>query len=157
MNKQLTGLIMAMTLAASAAAQVSVTDPWVRATVPQQKVSGAFMKLHSVRDARLIEVRSELAGTVEIHRMQMVGQVMKMHAVQGVDLPAGKAVALAPGAYHVMLMDLKQQLKEGEQVPLTLVVEGKDGKRKTIAVMAPVKQLGHVAPQAGQHMQHMAH
>ena len=86
--------------------------------------------------------RSPVAGVVEIHEMTMVDNVMKMRAVPGLDLPAGKAVELKPGGYHVMLMDLKAPLKAGDSVALTLVIEGKDGKKETVAVKAPVKALG---------------
>ena len=78
--------------------------------------------------------------------MTMEKDVMKMRAVPGLDLPAGKAVELKPGGYHVMLMDLKQQMKEGDTVPLTLVIEGKDKKRSTIEVKAPVKPLAAATP-----------
>ena len=86
-------------------------------------------------------VSSPAAGVAEVHEMAMDGSVMKMRAVPGLDLPAGKAVDLKPGGYHVMLMGLKQQLKDGETVPLTLVIEAKDGKRETLEVKAPVKAL----------------
>jgi len=66
---------------------------------------------------------------------------MKMRAVPVLELPAGKAVELKPGGYHVMLLDLKQQLKNGDSVALSLVVEGKDGKRETVEIKAPVKPL----------------
>jgi copper(I)-binding protein len=133
--------LSALALSLPAAAQVTVKDPWVRGTVAQQKATGAFMQLTSTQDARLVEARSPLAGTVEIHEMTMEKDVMKMRAVSGLDLPAGKTVELKPGGYHVMLMDLKQQMKEGETVSLTLVVEGKDKKRSTVEVKAPVKPL----------------
>ncbi len=123
-----------------ACAQTTVKDPWVRGTVAQQKATGAFMQLTSAQ-GELVSAKSPVAGVVEIHEMAMEGSVMKMRAVPGLDLPAGKAVDLKPGGYHVMLMDLKQQLKEGESVPLTLVVEAKDGKRETLEVKAPVKAL----------------
>jgi copper(I)-binding protein len=71
----------------------------------------------------------------------MEGNVMKMSAVPGLELPAGKTVDLKPGGYHVMLMDLKKELKGGDMVPVTLVVEGADKKRETIEVKAPVKAL----------------
>ena len=67
---------------------------------------------------------------------------MKMKAVPGLDLPAGKMVELKPGGYHVMMMDLKRELKAGETVPVTLVVEGADNKRESIEVKAMVKALG---------------
>lgn len=132
-------LIASATFAAFA--QVTVKDPWVRATVPQQKSTGAFMQITSVKDTRLVEVRSPLAGVAEIHEMVMEKDVMKMRAVPGVALPAGKTVELKPGGYHVMLMELKGQAKEGGTVPVTLVVEGKDGNREMIEVKAPVKPL----------------
>jgi len=72
----------------------------------------------------------------------MEGNVMKMRAIPGLDLPAGKAVKLDSGGYHVMLMDLKQELKAGSTVPVTLVVEGKDGKRESVEVKAQVRELG---------------
>ena len=128
-------------LALASQAQTAVKDPWVRGTVPTQKASGAFMHITSTAGGKLVAAASPVAGVVEIHEMTMDGNVMKMRAVPGLDLPAGKTVELKPGGYHVMLMDLKQQLKPGETVPLTLTIEGKDGKRETIEVKAPVKPL----------------
>jgi copper(I)-binding protein len=122
-------------------AQVTVKDPWVRATVPAQKATGAFMQITSAQDARLVEAKSPVAGVVEVHEMVMEKDVMKMRAVKSLDLPAGKTVELKPGGYHVMLMDLKEQMKEGATVPVTLVIEGKDKKRSTVEVKAPVKSL----------------
>ena len=122
-------------------AQVTVKDPWVRATVPAQQATGAFMQITSAQDARLVEARSPVAGVVEVHEMVMEKEVMKMRAMKGLDLPAGKTVELKPGGYHVMLMDLKEQMKEGTTVPVTLVVESKDRKRSTVEVKAAVKPL----------------
>jgi hypothetical protein len=134
----LSGLALA---AQSALAQTTVKDAWVRGTVAQQKSTGAFMQVTSAQGGKLVSAQSPVAGVVEIHEMAMEGNVMKMRAVPGLDLPAGKPVELKPGSYHVMLMELKQQLKEGDTVPVTLVVEGKDGKRENIEVKAPVKAL----------------
>ena len=127
-------------------AQVTVKDPWVRATVSQQKATGAFMQITSAQDARLVEAKSPVAGVVEVHEMSMEKDVMKMRAIPELALPAGKAVELKPGGYHVMLMDLKQQMKEGGTVPLTLVIEGKDKKRSTVEVKASIKPLTTAAP-----------
>lgn len=126
---------------ATAAAQITVKDPWVRATVPLQTVTGAFMHLTAHQNARLVEVHSPVAATAEVHETTIKNNVMRMRAVTGLDLPAAKAVELRPGGYHVMLFDLKQQLKDGDIVPLTLVVEGKDKKRETIELRAPVRPL----------------
>ncbi|CAN7452566.1 copper chaperone PCu(A)C [Pseudoduganella sp. LjRoot289] len=141
MNTKFFAALFALALAAGAQAQVTVKDPWVRATVPAAKASGAFMQLQSAQDARLVEVRSSVAGVVEIHQMAMENNMMKMQQVDGIDLPAGKPVELASGGYHIMLMMLKRQLKEGETVPLTLVVQKKDKKLETVELNVAVRPL----------------
>lgn len=154
MKKHLFALLATSLLSGAALAQVTVTDPWVRATVPQQKSAGAFMQVQSATPARLLEVRSPL-GRGEIHNMQMEAGVMKMHPVKGIDLPAGKVVNLASGGYHVMLFNLTQQLKEGDTVPLTLVVEDAKRKRHEVKVNVPVKPIGYSPPRpAGAHSGH---
>lgn len=137
-----------------AAAQVAVKDPWVRATVPQQKATGAFMQIETRQATRLIEARSPVAGVVEFHEMKMENNVMKMRQVDGLDVPAGKAVELKPGGYHVMLMDLKEQMKEGASVPVTLVFEGADKKRETVEVKATVRSLTGTAAKKDPHEGH---
>jgi copper(I)-binding protein len=134
--------MLAALVALGAQAQTTVAEPWVRGTVPQQKATGLFANITSAKGGKLVSASSPVAGVVEIHEMAMEGTMMKMRALPtGLDLPAGKAVALKPGGYHVMLMDLKQQLKVGETVPVTLVIEGADKARETIEVKAPVKAL----------------
>ena len=128
--------------AAAASAQVTVTDPWVRGTVTGQKATGAFMQLIATESATLVSVESPVAGTVQIHEMKMENDVMKMRAIPRLDLPAGKAVELKPGGYHMMLMDLKQPLKKGEAVPISLRFEAKDKTFKTIEIKAQVRELG---------------
>ncbi|MBL8386362.1 MAG: copper chaperone PCu(A)C [Burkholderiales bacterium] len=141
MNFRLVSAALCAALAIPAIAQVTIKDPWVRATVPQQKATGAFMQITTAQDTRLVEARSPVAGVVEIHEMKMENNVMKMRAVSGLDVPAGKGAELKPGGYHVMLMELKEQMKEGATVPVTLVFEGKDRKRETVDVKATVRPL----------------
>jgi copper(I)-binding protein len=150
MNRRLLALALAslVSLPALAVAQVSVSEPWIRATVPAAKVAGAFMQLKSAKTVKLVEVKSPVAGRVELHQMAMEGQTMRMRAVDAIELPAGQTVNLASGGYHVMLFDLKQQLKDGEQVPLTLVVQDAAGKRENVVVTVPVKPLTYTAPPA---------
>jgi copper(I)-binding protein len=128
-------LILAILLAAAdpaALAQVEVREAWIRATVPSARSSGLFMQLRSAQAAQLVEVRSSVAGMAEIHQMKMDGQMMRMQTVGAIDLPAGQAVNLAAGGYHIMLMDLKRQLKEGETVPVTLVIRNKGKGAATV-------------------------
>jgi copper(I)-binding protein len=144
--KRFTFLISLALASLAASAQVTVSEPWVRATVPQQKATGAFMKLQSTQDAKLISAKSPAAGIVEVHEMAMEG------AVDVLALPMGKAVELKPGGYHVMLMDLKSQVKDGDAVPLTLTFETKDGKRQTLEVKAPARNMN--APAQAPHGGH---
>ncbi len=135
-------------LASTANAQVTVKDAWVRATVPQQQATGAFMQLSAAKDSKLVSASSPLTPVVEVHEMAMQDNVMRMRQIPAVELPAGKAVDLKPGGYHVMLLDLKQQVKEGDTVPITLVFEGKDGKRESMEIKAPVRALNAAAKPA---------
>jgi copper(I)-binding protein len=154
MKKYCTTLIAALVVATSASAQVTVSEPWVRATVPAQKATGAFMLLSAAKDSRLVQVSSPMAGTVEIHQMEMTDNMMRMRPVDGLDLPAGKSVNLASGGYHIMLMNLKQQLKDGDSVPVTLVIEDKNKKRDSVTVKMPVKPINFTSPPAAGAMKH---
>ncbi len=157
MNKKLHQALLAAAAgllilsAGQASAQVEISQPWVRATVAQQKATGAFFQLKAKSDSRLVEVRSSVAGVVEVHEMAMVGDVMQMRAVPSLALPAGKTVELKPGGYHVMLMDLKAPIKAGDSVPLSLVFEGADKKRTTLEIKAEARQLGAPATPAMAH------
>jgi copper(I)-binding protein len=128
-------------LALNASAQTSVSDAWVRATVPTQSASGAFMTLTADSDSKLLSVASPVAKDVQIQEMSMKNDVMSMGPVDSVDLPAGKAVKFDPNGYHVMLMGLSGQLKEGDSVPLTLTVENAKGEKQAIEIKAPVRSL----------------
>ncbi len=141
LHSTLLAALMSALLATPACAQTTVKDAWVRGTVAQQKASGMFAQITSAAGGKLVSASSAVAGVVEIHEMTMDGSTMRMRAVPALDLPAGKAVELKPGGYHVMLMDLKQQLKVGETVTVTLVIEGAGGKRETVEVKAAVRPL----------------
>jgi copper(I)-binding protein len=140
-------LMMAATLLAvtAAHAEVMVKDAWVRATVPQQQANGVFMQLNSSKDTKLVSANSPLTPSVEVHEMAMQDNVIRMRQVPGVDLPEGKTVELKSGGYHVMLMNLRQQVKVGDTVTLTLVFESSDGKRETQVVQAQVRAFNNVA------------
>ena len=136
--------LLSLLVSAAALAQttVQVEDPWVRGTVTGQPATGAFMRLTPSAHARLVAARSPVAGVVEIHEMAMDGDAMKMRQIPGLDLAAGRTMDLKPGGYHVMLMSLKQPLKGGQSVPLTLIFEDERGKRFEQTLVAPVTALG---------------
>jgi len=138
-----TGLLMMLLFAATGAAaqSIEVREAWVRGTVPAQKVTGAFMQITGKSAVRIIGATSPVAGMVEIHSMSMQNGVMKMFQVDGIDVPAGKTVKLAPGGYHVMLMGLKQQMKAGDKVALDLLLETADKKRETVSLQVEVRDI----------------
>jgi len=125
---------------AAAYAEVTVDGPWVRATVAGLKDTGAFMKLSSPTAARLVKADSPAAAHVELHESVVVDNVMKMRPIGSIGIPAGQPVDLKPGGLHVMLIGVKAPLKDGDQVPLTLVFDV-DGKQQTVTLTAPVKPL----------------
>ncbi|KFB67188.1 copper chaperone PCu(A)C [Candidatus Accumulibacter vicinus] len=150
-----TALTLAMLLNCSSlaalAADVDIKDPWVRGTVSGQQATGAFMAITSKSGAVLVGAASPAAGSTEIHEMKMDGGIMKMRAIPRLELPAGKPVQLGPGGYHVMLINLKQPLKKGDTVPLTLQVEGLDKKVEVVEVKAEVRDLTASTPPASEH------
>lgn len=142
-------LVLASSAAAIAADAVSVSNPWVRATVPGQSVAGAYMDITAKANAALIAAESPVAAKVELHTMTMDGGVMKMRAIEKLELPANTTVSLKPGGYHMMLIDIKRELKAGERVPLTLTVQERKGAKSTLQVDAEVR----AATDSG-HLQH---
>jgi periplasmic copper chaperone A len=141
-NILITCIFSAISLTASAqnaSAPVDVKAAWARATVPGQKATGAFMTLTAKEPLQLTAGSSPVAGIVEIHEMKMDGDVMKMRALpNGLALPAGKAVELKPGGYHVMLMDLKAALPKDSQVPVSLVFKDAKGMERKLELKLPV-------------------
>jgi copper(I)-binding protein len=99
---------------------VRVEQPWARATAPRQSVGGVYVTLISPVDDRLMGASSPV-GRAEVHEMTMDGQVMRMREQKdGIALPATKPVALAPGGYHIMLMDLNKPLVAGQTITVQL-------------------------------------
>ena len=139
-------LIAALACGTVYAQGVEIKDAWVRASVPGQKATGAFMKITAKDGVKLIGVSSPAAGVAEVHEMKMEGDVMRMRAVAGgLDIPAGKTVELKPGGYHLMLMDLKAALPKDGTVPLTLLFKDAKGVESKVELKAPVAAM--VMPQ----------
>jgi copper(I)-binding protein len=105
------------------AADVLIENAWVRAPAPGQAVVGGFLEITSpANDAVLVSATTPVAGETELHEMRMKNGVMIMRPVPYIRLPKGERVKLAPGGLHLMLMDLKKQLRAGDKVPLTLKI-----------------------------------
>ncbi|QBK03661.1 copper chaperone PCu(A)C [Hylemonella gracilis] len=150
-------LIAFVALAAAGAVQaqtVDVQEAWARATVQGQKSSGAFMKLTAKEGMRLVGVTTPVAGVAEVHEMKMEGDVMKMRAIAGLDLPAGQTVELKPGGYHVMLMDLKGALRADQNIPVTLLFKNAQGKESRQELQIPVRAMTMGASPSGHGAKH---
>lgn len=117
---------------------VEVTDAWARATAPGQRATGVYLQFVARENARLVSLSSPVAGVAEIHEMRLEGEVLRMRAIDGLDLPAGRKIDLRPGGYHLMLMDLKSGLARNTQVPLTLVFSDSRGVQSKIELSVPV-------------------
>lgn len=127
-----------------------ITQPWSRATPGGAKVAGAYLTIENKGAAadRLVGGSADVAGKFEVHEMAVSNGVMTMRPLdKGLVIEPGKTVKLAPGGYHVMLMDLKGPLKQGDKVPVTLEFE-KAGKVK---VSFDVQGVGAQAPAGAGH------
>jgi periplasmic copper chaperone A len=124
---------------AQTASDVKIEGAWVRSAVEGQKGTGGYMKLTAPANMKLVAVASPVAGLSEVHEMKMEGDVMKMAAIKGgLELPAGKAVELKPGGYHLMLLDLKQALKVDSHIPVTLTFANAKGEQSRLELQMPV-------------------
>lgn len=132
------------------AGDLVITQPWSRATPGGAKVAGGYLNIENKGAAadRLIGGSADIAGKFEVHEMAVKDGVMTMRPLdKGLAIEPGKTVKLAPGGYHVMLMDLKGALKQGDKVPVTLEFE-KAGKVK---VSFDVQGVGAQAPAGAGH------
>jgi copper(I)-binding protein len=129
------------------AGPLKIEQPWTRATPAGAKVAGGYVAVTNTGSAsdRLLGGSSEIAGKVEIHEMAVNNGVMTMRGLpEGVELKPGAKLELKPGGYHIMFMDLKRQLKEGEKVKGTLTFE----KAGAVPVEFSVQSVGARAPAA---------
>ena len=132
-------LTAAPALAGSAADGMSANEPYVRMAPPGMANTGAFMVIKNAddKDHKLVKAESPVAKAVELHNHINEGGVMKMRPVKDVEIKAKGEAVLKPGSLHVMLIGLKQELKEGDNVSITLTFE--DGSSKKVE--APVRKI----------------
>ena len=136
------------------AGDLVISQAWSRATPSGAKIAGGYLTIENKGSApdRLVGGGGDVAGRVEMHEMAMDNGVMKMRPLdKGLAIEPGKTVKFAPGGYHLMLMDIKQPLKQGDKVPVTLEFE-KAGK---VTVSLDVQGVGAQGPAGGEHGGHM--
>ncbi|MCG6932858.1 MAG: copper chaperone PCu(A)C [Gallionella sp.] len=149
------GGLLALFLCSSAyAGDIQIQNAWARATAPGQDAASVDLTITSKHAAALVGVSSPAAETAALHSMQMEGGMMRMREVASLDIPPGKALNLRASGHHLMLMGLKEPLKEGQTVPLTLNFRvGKMGMMKVktrarvIALTAPAPVMGNSGDQ----------
>jgi copper(I)-binding protein len=120
---------------------LKIDHPWARATPGGARVAGGYMTITNTgkEPDRLIGGSAVPAGIFEVHEMKMEGNVMRMRALSnGLEIKPGQTVELKPGGLHVMFIDLKSPLKEGDSIKGTLVFK----KAGTIEVEYKVEARG---------------
>ena len=130
---------------------LQITNAWARATPGGAQTAAAYVTILSPTGDRLTAAATPAAQKADLHSMTMDGNVMKMRQVDGVDLPAGQAVTLKPGGYHIMLTGLAQPLTEGQTFPLALSFD-KAGTREVTVTVQKVGSMGPGANMPGMDM-----
>ena len=145
------GLLFSAGVLAGAADNVSVQDPYVRLAPPNAAATGAFMVIRNTgdKDVKVIKADNPVSKATELHTHLNEGGVMKMRPVQAIEIKAKGEAVLKPGGLHVMMIDLKAPMKEGDSVPITLTFD--DGSSKQVDAKV-VKAT--TAPALTEHKQH---
>ena len=143
LNGLATLALLAITAGAAAADGPTVTQAWARATAPGVDVGAVYLSIDGgARDDSLVSASSARAAMVHLHTVEESGGVAKMRAVEGIEVPAGKRVVLAPKGTHIMLMGLAKPLVAGETFPLEL----RFAKAGELGVTVVVRAAGADAP-----------
>lgn len=134
------GLLFSAGVLAGAADNVAVQDPYVRLAPPNAPATGAFMviKNNGDKDIKVVKAANPVSKVTELHTHLNEGGVMRMRPVQGIDIKAKAEAVLKPGGLHVMLIDLKAPMKEGDVVPITLTFDDGSSKQVDAKVVRPM-------------------
>jgi len=140
-------LLLLTLIASPALAQITIADAWSRATAPGAKIAAGYMTIRNASRTpdKLVSASSPAADKVQTHVTVKDGDIFRMREVKGYDIPAGGAFELKPGGAHLMLVNIKAPLKEGDKVPLTLRFE-RAGELKTelhVGRLTETGQHGH--------------
>lgn len=133
-------LLFSVGVLAGSADSISVVDPYVRLAPPNAPATGAFMviKNNGDKDVKVLKADNPVSRVTELHTHLNEGGVMKMRPVPGIDVKAKGEAVLKPGGLHVMMIDLKAPMKEGDVVPITLTFEDGSSKQVDARVVRPM-------------------
>ena len=144
MTKTLLTLVLVALFTTSASADISITDPWARASILAARPGAAYLTIQSSEDDKLIELSSPVAGKIMIHLIETgTDGVNRMVHVKPLELPASQKIVLAPGNMHLMMMGLEEKLKEGTNISITLTFE----KADPITIEVPVLGVAASGPE----------
>ena len=141
--------VLSALLAMAAQAQVApkVEAAWARPTVAGQAGGGGFLKITGGAAAdRLVSGSAGVAKAVELHTMEMDGNVMRMRQIDAIEVPAGQTIELKPGGRHIMFVGLTKTLKNGDHFPLTLRFEKAGEVRVDVKVITQAVMPAHDMP-----------
>ena len=137
-------LLLLAFVASPALAQIKIENAWSRATPPGAKIAAGYLTIRNASKTadKLVAANSPAAEKVETHVTVKDGDIFRMREVKGYDIPAGGAFELKPGGAHLMLVNVRAPLKEGDKVPLTLRFE-RAGEVKTELNVGRLTDAGH--------------
>ena len=125
--------------ACNAAPGIEVSHPWARPAIQGNNAAIYFLlQNHSASADEMTGVTSDVAEAVEMHESRMEGDVMQMQQMLSVPIKGKASVEFAPGGLHIMLIDLKQELKVGDEFQVTLQFRDHDD----ITLSVPVQETG---------------
>lgn len=138
-------------LAHAAEPEIGLSNAWARPTLGGGRTTAAYVTItNSGSNAdRLTAVDAPGAGSVEIHTAGMENGVMRMRRLEGLDIPAGETVAMAPGGYHIMIIDVEEPVQVGSTVPLTLTFETAGNVTIDATVSMTLPSSAETAPMGG--------
>jgi copper(I)-binding protein len=137
-------LLLLAVVATPVLAQIKIENGWSRATPPGAKIAAGYLTIRNASKTpdKLVAAASPAAEKVETHVTVKEGDIFRMREVKGYDIPAGGALELKPGGSHLMLVNVRAPLKEGDKVPLTLRFEHA-GEVKTELTVGRLTAAGH--------------
>ncbi len=150
------GLLLAFDAAALAAdsGPLRIEQPWAAETPPAARTGAAYLNIVNDGEAdRLLGAQAEVASHVELHTTAMDGNMMRMRKVEALEVPGGATTALEPGGLHIMLIDLRQPLRAGQNFSLTLQFE----KAGALQVQIPIRTREEMQPSTTQPMHDHGH
>lgn len=127
--------------------KIIINNAWIQEGPPSQRITAAFMVIENqnTTEISLLSASVDVAPVVELHKMELEDGMMRMRRVDSIDIPSGGTVELKPGSYHLMVIGVTRELKEGDKVKVTLRFSNNIQKSLNV----PVKKRSSVSQEEG--------